>query len=69
MAERRRVVVDVGDRAAVSLEADARHGGVRRVAVHERPDRAVGQLGEVVALPVAPVRVALDAVVAGLEFG
>ena len=67
MAERRRVIVDIGDRAAVGLEADARQGGVRRVAVHERLDRGVGQLGEVVALPVAPVRVALDVVVAGLE--
>ena len=68
MAERRRVVVDVGDRAAVSLQADARHGGIRRVAVQQRLDRAVGQLAEVVALPVAPVRMAFDAVVAGLEF-
>jgi len=36
MAERRRVVVDVGDRAAVSLKADARQGGVGEPGLTEK---------------------------------
>ncbi len=67
MTEGGRVFVDVGDRPAVGLEADAGQRGVPRVAVQQRRDDAVGQVGQVVPLPVAPVGVALDAVVASLE--
>ena len=67
MAERRGAIVDIGDRAAVGLEADPWQGGVRRVAVGQRLDGAVGQAGEVATLPVAPVGVAFDALLATLE--
>ena len=53
----------------VSCTVVTADGDVVRASADERPDRAVGQPGQVVALPVAPARVALDAVVAGREFG
>jgi hypothetical protein len=63
LTERGRVVVHLGDGAAVRLEA----GGHRRVVPEECLDGTVGELVEVVALPVAAQCVALDAVLASLE--
>ena len=67
MAERGGVIGDVGDRAAVGLQADPGQRGVAGISVQQRGDGAVGQLRQVVALPVAPQRVALGVVVTGLQ--
>src|SRR6185503_20741017 len=49
------LVGDVGDRAAVGLQADVR---ARRIpSGQQRGDRIVGQTGQVMALPVAPLGV------------
>jgi hypothetical protein len=60
----------VGDGATVGLQADRRE--VRATAVlgaaqPEGLDRLVGEIGEIVAFPIAPVAVGLDVVVHPLE--
>ncbi|MEU1394705.1 hypothetical protein ABZ403_01345 [Micromonospora zamorensis] len=72
MAERGVGISDVGDGAAVRLQADVGQVDtgvqVRRAAQQERLDRGCAELPQVVRTGVPAVIVAADGVVASLEF-
>src|SRR4051812_42769312 len=67
MAKGGRVVIGIGDRPTVGLQADVGSEVVGRIPVQQCADRPIVQVGQVVALPVAAVPVPSHGVVTGLQ--